>query len=214
MDDLFERLEEVGELLRIDPRVRPTMYHCAIVSLAELEQLRRIHDVVRLGHVEWVERNELALEHGSLRAQKDSLYVDCTTAGLPRPPPVPVFDGDRIVLQSVRGCQQVFSAALIAHLEAVYADDDMRNALCEPIPHPDEPRDWLRITMSDNRAQLRWLQDPELMQWLESARLNILRGMFKKLPEDPRVREKAVGAIRVMLEATNSRLAELMAPGH
>lgn len=213
MDDLFERLEAVGELLRIDPRVRPTMYHCAIVSLAELEQLRRINDVVRLGHVEWVGRDELTLEHGSLAAQKDSLYVDCTTAGLPRPPSVPVFGGDRITLQSLRGCQQVFSSALIAHIEATYADDDTRNAMCEPIPHPDEPWDWLRITLSDNRAQLRWLHDPELTQWLESARLNILRGMFSKLPEDPRVREKAVGMIRVTLEATNARLVELMASG-
>jgi hypothetical protein len=33
MDDLFERLEATGELLRIDPGVRPMMYHCAIVSL-------------------------------------------------------------------------------------------------------------------------------------------------------------------------------------
>jgi NAD(P)-binding Rossmann-like domain len=210
MDDLFERLEATGELLRIDPGVRPTMYHCAIVSLAELEQLRRVDDVVRLGHVERVEPNELVLERGSLPAEKGSLYVDCTTAGLPRPPSVPVFDGDRITLQSVRGCQQVFSSALIAHIEGAYADDDARNALCQTVPHPDVPRDWLRIAMSDYRGQLRWLQDPELTQWLESARLNILRGMFNKLPEDPRVREKALGAIRVTLEATNARLAELM----
>jgi hypothetical protein len=104
----------------------------------------------------------------------------------------------------------VFSSALIAHIEGAYADDDARNALCQTVPHPDVPRDWLRIAMSDYRGQLRWLQDPELTQWLESARLNILRGVFNKLPEDPRVREKAVGAIRVTLEATNARLAELM----
>ena len=210
IDDLFARLERTDSLLRIDSTVRPTMYHCAIVSLAELEQLRRIEDVVRLGHVQQVQHDRLVLEHGALSAQPKSLYVDCTTGGLPRPPSVPVFDGDRITLQSVRGCQQVFSSALIAHVEATYPDDDSRNALCEPIPHPDEPIDWLRITMSDNKNQLRWLQDTAITQWLELARLNILQGMFADLPQNPRVREKAIGLVRTTLEASNQRLAELM----
>ena len=110
----------------------------------------------------------------------------------------------------MRGCQQVFSSALIAHIEAAYSDDASRNALCEPIPHPDEPIDWLRITMSDNRNQLGWLQDTALTHWLESARLNILQGMFADLSQDPRVRQNAIELIRATLEATNKRLAELM----
>jgi hypothetical protein len=54
--DLFERLEERGLLLRIDKSVEPTMYRCAVVSQAELEQLRRIKDVVRLGRLRSAER--------------------------------------------------------------------------------------------------------------------------------------------------------------
>jgi hypothetical protein len=130
---------------------------------------------------------------------------------LPRPPSVPVFDGDRITLQSVRGCQQVFSSALIAHVEAAYGDDSSRNALCEPVRHPDGPLDWLRITLSDNRAQLRWLRDPDLTAWLESARLNILRGLFADFPDNPRSREKVLGVMAAALETTNNRLTELMA---
>ena len=213
LDDLFARLEDTGNLLRLDPQVRPTMYHCAIVSVAELEQLRTIEDVVRLGRIERVEPDRLVLTKGTIPADRDSLYLDCTTPGLPRPPSVPVFDGDRITLQSVRGCQQVFSSAFIAHVEAAYPDDMSRNALCEPVPHPDAPLDWLRITMSDNRAQMRWLRDADLMEWLESARLNVLRGLFPKFPDKPRVREKALGAIAAELERTNGRLAALMAEG-
>ncbi len=126
------------------------MYHCAIVSAGELEQLRRIEDVVRLGHIEHVDHDRIVLSGGDVPVPGPSLYVDCTTQGLPRPPSVPVFDGDRITLQSVRGCQQVFSSAFIAHVEAAYGDDETRNALCEPIPHPDAPIDWLRILHSDN----------------------------------------------------------------
>jgi hypothetical protein len=214
LDDLFNRLEEANILLRLDPRVRPSMYHCAIVSLPELEQLRSIEDVVRLGRVERVEWDRLVLQHGIVSADQSSLHVDCTTPGLPRPPSVPVFDGDRITLQSVRGCQQVFSSALIAHVEGSYGDDESRNALCEPVPHPDSPIDWLRITMSDNRAQLRWLHDPALTEWLESARLNVVRGLFPKFPDDPRMREKALGAIGAALDASNARLAELMHEAH
>lgn len=210
LDDLFERLEDNGTLLRLDPRVRPTMYHCAIISRAELEQLRRIRDVVRLGRIERIEPHRLVLAEGTAEADPDSLYINCTVPGLPRPPPVPVFGGDRITLQSVRGCQQVFSSALIAHVEAAYPDDGSRNGLCAPVQHPDGPLDWLRITASDNRAQLRWLSDPEMAAWLESARLNILRGLFADFPKNPRVRQKALGAMGAAIEHMNGRLTALM----
>ncbi len=211
LDDLFDRLERNGSLLRLDPWVRPTMYHCAIISKAELEELRRIEDVVRLGRIERIEADRLVLANGTVSADPSSLYVNCTVPGLPRPPSVPVFNGDRITLQSVRGCQQVFSSALIAHVEAVYGDDSSRNGLCEPVQHPDGPLDWLRITLSDNRTQLRWLHDPDLTAWLESARLNILRGLFADFPENPRSREKVLGVMAAVLETTNNRLTKLMA---
>lgn len=210
-DDLFTRLEDDQNLLRLDPTVRPTMYHCAIVSLGELEQLRLVEDVVRMGHIDRVEPDHLVLRDGTVATPVPSLYVDCTTQGLPRPPSVPVFDGDRITLQSVRGCQQVFSSAFIAHVEAAYGDDAARNALCEPIPHPDAPIDWLRILLADNRAQVRWLQDPELVKWLQSARLNVLRDLFLLFPDKPRVRQKAIGALTVALNTANERLTALMA---
>jgi hypothetical protein len=211
LDDLFDRLEGNDSLLRLDPSVRPTMYHCAIISKAELDELRRIEDVVRLGRIEHIEADRLVLADGTVPADPSSLYVNCTVPGLPRPPSVPVFDGARITLQSVRGCQQVFSSALIAHVEAAYGDDASRNALCEPVRHPDRPLDWLRITLSDNRAQLRWLHDSDLTGWLEASRLNILRGLFADFPEDPRVRERVLGAMAAGLESTNDRLTELMA---
>ena len=214
LDDLFTRLEADQNLLRLDPTVSPSMYHCAIVSLGELEQLRLVDDVVRMGHVDRVEHDQLVLAQGAIQVPVPSLYVDCTTPGLPRPPSVPVFDGDRITLQSVRGCQQVFSAAFIAHVEAAYGDsaqdDGTRNALCEPIPHPDAPLDWLRILLSDNRAQIRWVQHAELLDWLKSSRLNVLRDLFPRFPDKPRVREKAIGALTVALTRTNERLAAFM----
>ncbi|MGE2836338.1 NAD(P)-binding protein [Mycobacterium sp. SMC-4] len=209
VEDLFERLEAEENLLRLDPDVRPTMYHCAIVSIVELEQLRLIADVVRLGHLQHVDHDRLRLRDASIPAGP-SLVVDCTTQGLPRPPSVPVFDGDRMVLQSVRGCQQVFSSAFIAHVEATYPDDAVRNELCVPVRHPDAPLDWLRILLSDNRAHMRWMQDPALMDWLSKTRLNVLRDVFPMFPDKPRVQEKAMGALSVALRKANDRLTELL----
>lgn len=210
LDDLFRRLEAAEILFRLDPSVQPTMYHCAIVSERELEHLRLIEDVVRLGHLEHVEHDRIRLRDGALAAGP-SLYVDCTTQGLPRPPSVPVFDGDRITLQSVRSCQQVFSSAFIAHVEATYGDDPTRNELCVPITHPDVPIDWLRHATEDNTATMRWVQDPELMSWLQAARLNAVRNLFPEFPPGKeRVRDRAMGALAVALTKTNGELAALM----
>lgn len=46
MSDLFNRLEAGGDLVRIDPSVRPTAYHCATISPEELTQLRRLENIV------------------------------------------------------------------------------------------------------------------------------------------------------------------------
>src|SRR3954469_8810879 len=50
VQDLFARLEAQGFFLRIDSAVMPTMFRGAVISEAELRLLRRIEDVVRLGH--------------------------------------------------------------------------------------------------------------------------------------------------------------------
>ena len=118
---------------------------------------------MRKGRVERIEPDRLTLTDGSVALSGRVLHVDCSADGLERRPPVPVFNGDRITLQSVRTCQQVFSAAFIAHVEASYPDNRVRNELCTPVPHPDSHLDWLRTTLSNGMNQARWGQDPELL---------------------------------------------------
>ncbi len=134
IDDLFDRLETAGQLLRLDKNVRPTMYRCATVSIAELEQLRYIKNVVRMGRVQSIDRDEIVLENGTIPTSTGTLHIDCTADGLKRRPAVPVFDGDRITLQNVRTCQPTFSASFIGHTEAAYQDEAEKNELCTPIP--------------------------------------------------------------------------------
>lgn len=173
--DLFRRLEETGQLLRLDPDVTPTMYRCATVTVAELDQLRTISGVVRMGRVRAIAADAVELDDGSIPTSPDVVYVDCTADGFKRRDPVPVFDGDRITLQSVRTCQQVFSAAMVAHVEAVYADEAEKNGLCAVIPSPDADIDWLRTTLVNTESTIRWAGEPKIASWLEDARLNSVK---------------------------------------
>jgi hypothetical protein len=50
-DDLFLRLEEAGVMLRIDRSVTPSMAKTPTLALWELDRLRSIEHVVRLGHL-------------------------------------------------------------------------------------------------------------------------------------------------------------------
>ena len=78
LPDLFDRLESKGCLLRIDTSVDPTMYRCAILSHAELDELRRIEDVVRMGHVQSLEPGRVTLDGGTLDIDGSALYIDCS----------------------------------------------------------------------------------------------------------------------------------------
>lgn len=210
LDDLFDRLERSGRLLRFDPAVRPTMYRCATVTRAELEQLRSIKDIVRLGHVQDIKSHTIVLDRGTVGAAPSTLYIDCTADGLERRPPLAVFDGDRITLQTVRGCQQVFSAAFIGHIEATYADDATRNELCGPVPHPDADIDWLRMTLAYNANLLRWLDDQALMTWLDGSRLDLLGHLRPRTPTDAAAYEAAVEPMRSRLAAVSAKLEALL----
>lgn len=172
IDDLFDRLEAAGLLLRIDTEIRPTMYRCSTVTTAELDQLRRITDVIRLGRVRRIDADQIVLDDGVIPTTLDTVHVDCTADGLERRPVRPVFEEGRLTLQTVRHCQQVFSAAFIAHVEAAYEGDIAKNDLCGVVPHPDRDTDWLRTCHGNAVNAARWGADPALQGWLAEARLD------------------------------------------
>jgi hypothetical protein len=209
LPDLFDRLESKGCLLRIDGSVDPTMYRCAILSQAELTELRRIEDVVRMGHVQSLEPGRMTLDGGTRDIDGSALYIDCSADGFAHREPATVFSGDHISLQAVRTCQPAFSAAVIAHVEAAYPDDETRNEFCGPVPYPREPTDWLRMMLAFNKNQLKWFSDPEMMAWVEAARLNVLHHVTAAVSE--RAREKIISVLSSQLPAINDKLKQLLA---
>ncbi|MCP9271632.1 NAD(P)-binding protein [Mycolicibacterium arenosum] len=207
IDDLYLQLEKLGCLMRIDQSVEPTMYRCAILSQLELEKLRTITDVVRLGYVQSIAPGRVTLERGVIETAADTLYVDCTGDGIGQKPPTPVYSPGAITLQSVRTCQPAFSAAVIAHVEAMDVDDDERNEYCRPVPHPTNPLDWVTMTLAFNHNQLKWFSDPAMMQWLNRARLNAVSHMQTSDEEA----QQGARMIEPRLIAASAKLNELLA---
>ena len=179
IDDTFLELEEREFLARIDPSVVPEAYHCAVISPGELDQLRSITDVVRLGRVTHLTPVEIVLERGTVAATTNPLYIDCSAQGIPRRPAKPIFDGDRITPQWVRTCQPTFSAAFVGHVEAAYDDDDIKNELCQPIEPPEVPLDYLRMFQRELATRTCWDRYPEVRTWLENCRLDPFSSVAK-----------------------------------
>jgi hypothetical protein len=174
--DLFARLEAGGHLLRLDPNVEPTLYRCATVTRAELEQLRRIRHVVRLGRVQRIEPERILLEQGSIAADPGWLYVDCSARAFRNRGVPPIFNGGTVMPQVVRTCMATFSAALVAHVEVAFGNDAEKNAMCAPVPLPEQPIDWLRMTVVATANQLRWSRDAGVRAWLAASRLDHIGG--------------------------------------
>ena len=187
IDDLLLRLAECGQLLRIDPRVVPSRYRCATVSRSELDQLRRIEHIVRLGHVHRIESGRVILEEGTLPTKPNALYVDCSASGIRSRPPVPVFGQRTITLQPVRTCQQCFSSALIAHVDLAQEDDAQKNTLCKPIALPILSVDWLHMFVANLANQSVWNSHRELRAWISRSRLDLNYGRTSPLSAEETV---------------------------
>ncbi|MEO0546733.1 MAG: NAD(P)/FAD-dependent oxidoreductase [Pseudomonadota bacterium] len=181
--DLFDRLERSGVLLRLDPDVTPKMFHGATISQAELTELRRINNVIRMGRVKALITDEIVLEDGTVPATPNTLHVDCSASAIMNLATKPIFQGRLITPQTVRSYQPVFSASVVAHVEATRETDAEKNQLCGVVPLPNHDTDWVRIMVPFMMNQYQWSRDPELRSWLENNRLDGFAKMVRGIPE-------------------------------
>jgi hypothetical protein len=206
--DLFARLEACGQLLRFDPDVVPTMYHGATLTVAELEALRTIENVVRLGHVRAIAATEIQLEQGTIATDPGQLYIDCSAAGLGKAPARPIFEPGRITLQCISTVFPTFNAAVIGFIEASRHDDEVAKSRLSPTTrYPDAANDWLPNMKGQLEALRLWNEQPDVAAWLESSRLNVASGMFAKADE-PRMRD-AITRLLTYSEPASTNLASL-----
>jgi hypothetical protein len=169
-------------MLRTDRAVVPTMMKGGTVSVGEFEQLRRIEKVVRLGHVERIEPHQIVLEQGSIPTTPDHLHVHCAAFGLSDNPPRAIFTDDTIILQLVTRVGLTLSGALQGFVEATGRTTEEKNRLCLPTAMPHTPFDYLRAILAGISTEMRWQEAPDLQEWLERSRLNLMRGLGENDP--------------------------------
>lgn len=211
VEDLFLRLEACGALLRIHRDRTPAMFHLATVSPAEVEVLRSIRDVVRLGRVRRLKVDEMVLDEGCVPVAPDTLFIDCSASAVEPRPLQPVFQGDRIVLQMLRLPQPAFSAALTAYVEAHCDDEKDRNRLCGTVPFPHTLADYPRALMASMWNQFQWSQDKALRQWIRDSRLDGFGRLIASV--DPQDAEKLaiLGRFKQQAMAAMANLPRLVA---
>lgn len=197
VDDLFDRLEACGFLLRINPDKRPSMFHFATISKGEVSQLQRISRTIEQGRVTKVDSQGLTMRDGSLvKLPADTLYIDCTASAVDftSTETRPVFADKLITIQGVRIPNPCLSAALTAFIEANYDTDEERNRLCQPVLLPDDQDSWLTTTLGNMINQATWSGEPELSAWIANCRLDgfaqVIRDADRSDPENLAILEK------------------------
>jgi hypothetical protein len=211
LEEVCKQMEAHGLWMRLDPDVWPTMFHGATVTLAELEQLRRVRNFIRKGRVQRLERTSVVLDGGEAPAAEGMLYVDCTARALHGNvnDHRPVFSPGRIRLQMIRQYQPTFSAALIAHLEATIEGEADKQALARGAPMTDTVEDWARSQVASMINQGAWGRHPDIAGWLASCRLDLFARSLAAAREDDSAKSAVLGRISAASRPAAENLTRL-----
>ncbi len=206
LDDLFLRLEAAGIMLRIDESVTPTMAKTPTIAQWEIDLLRTVERVVRLGRIRNVERGRIVLTGGVVEVAGDAVVVDCSASGLRYPPVIPVWSREAITLQPVRSGFPCFGAAIIGYVEATRDNDAEKNRTCPSSCLPDTPTSWARMQVLGNRAAQAFAAEPDIREWANQTTLNPGRIAPDRIGE-PAV-QAALERYRIHAAAGIARLTE------
>ena len=182
VEDLFLRMEAADTMMRIDPSITPTMFHYATMSKGELEQLRRVQNVIRGQRVEQIESDSMRMRSGDVVSSvPDTLYVDCTARAVElddAEPTKPVFQPGLITLQALFAPLVTYSAAVTAFIEANFETDEEKNGLCIPVMLADTPGGWIGSTLGNLTNSFAWSQNKAIDAWTKQCRLNPFAAAF------------------------------------
>jgi hypothetical protein len=88
---------------------------------------------------------------------------------------VPLWQPDKIRLQTIRVGFPCFCAALAGYVEATRDDDRERNRLCPPNRLPDRPTDWAEMQVRGALATRAYGRQPDIAAWANRCALNPAR---------------------------------------
>lgn len=178
VNEVYKRGEKLGLFMRLDTSIWPTKMRAATVSTKEMEILRSITSIIRLGRIQGIERDTIIFKSGErIPTDGSTLHVDCSvnsTAFVVVKEKV--FDRDRINLQMVQIPPACTSAAMIAAIELKFDDEQKKNDLCKPIDAPHLPSQWFQLQYISNlNGQL--IGKALGLSWMRRSRLVILNHM-------------------------------------
>jgi hypothetical protein len=206
--DFAHRLEDAGVFVRLDPRIEPRTWRGATISMGEIEALRTVERVVREeGYVRRIGSSSVRLDAGEIASSPNEVYVDCTAAGVRQTAPLPVFDGNRIVLQYVTIGIVPWSMATMGAVEALREDDAEKNRLCPPSPFGNTLADWAAMNVRGMRASSSFGSEPDIKAWADGVALNPARVPPERSGEPDVI--AAVKRLQTHLPSGLARLAEL-----
>ncbi len=211
VDDLFERLEASGQMLRIDRQHKPRMFHYATISEGEIKLLQKISQVIRKGRVQAIEEEALVLAQGRITMPANTLYINCTASAVEPRDNELMFQPDRIVPQLLRTPLISFSAAVCAYVEAHYEDDAIKNQLCTVVPFPRNIAGWIASTMGNMANQMRWSKEKALRNWMMQSRLDGFSKMTASVQEGDLQKVAIMQALREHGMAAMGNMKKLMA---
>ena len=111
------------------------------------------------------------LDNGSVAYEGGCLFIDCTANGLAARPKEAIFSEKHITLQSVLMCQQTYSAALIGKIESARMSLKEKNAILEPVPHPERVEDMPDILVASFENNIRVVK--KIPFWFRKNRLSV-----------------------------------------
>lgn len=206
-EDLFVRMEASGVMMRVDPQVTPTMAKTPTLARWELERLRTVDNVVRLGHIRHIEPRRLVCGEGDAPIDRDALVVHCAAPGLQYVPLVPIWGPEAITLQNV-ATGPIFGAAIAGYVEATREDDAEKNRLCLPHAFPNTPADWPRSIVQGALGSQALATEPDVLAWSHATSL-----YRSRIPAE-RAKDPDVTVAKAQVEAVSEEgMARLAALG-
>ncbi|MDE2416380.1 MAG: NAD(P)-binding protein [Burkholderiales bacterium] len=211
VEEVFLKLESLGQMLRIDRSHSPTMFHYATISTGEVDLLRKIQHVIRKGRVQTIASDAMVMDQGTVAMEPGTLYVDCTASAISHRICEPVFREGRIQIQLLRAPLVALSAALTAYVEVHGTDDAHKNQLCVPVPFPADLAGYVPATQVSMMNQFRWSQDKALRQWVSNSRLDGFGKMVAELDKADAERQAVLARLRTNAFAAMANMPNLMA---
>jgi hypothetical protein len=171
-DEIFLHLEKHGHMFRLDQSSLPSKFHYPTISQGEVDLLRQIEHVIKIGRVSLIEPGVLHGLDSDAEVPVDSLFIDCTATAAKRAAVKPIWEGDRITPAILQVPLVSLSASIAGFIEATFDTNEEKNALAMPIQMTDTPGDYPQAMLGNVMNRMLWSKNPAIMNFLNTARLD------------------------------------------